>query len=76
MILTQKQSILKTDIQKKKNETWAPGSSTCTRRHANTNRHENNNCFIEHFRQQFSSQNAKNAVSENQDFNTFWGSML
>ena len=62
-------------ISKKKNETWAPGSSTCTRRHANINRHENNNFFIEHFRQQFSSQNAKNAVSENQDFNTFWGSM-
>ena len=44
---------LKLISKKKKNETWAPGSSTCTRRHANTNRHENNNCFIEHFRQQF-----------------------
>ena len=71
MILTQEQSIPTTDIQKKKNQIWAPGScSTCTRRHVNIYRHENDNCFIEHFRQKFFSQ-TKNDVAEHQDFNTF-----
>ena len=75
MILTQEQSIPTTDIQKKKNEIWAPGScSTCTRRHVNIYRHENDNCGIEHFRHKFFSQ-TKNSVAEHKDFNTFWGSM-
>ena len=74
MILTQEQSIPTTDIQKK-SEIWAPGScSTCTRRHVNIYRHENDNCGIEHFRQKFFSQ-TKNGVAEQKDFNTFWGSM-
>ena len=50
-------------------------SITSTRRHATKNKHKNDNWFKEHFGENLSSQNTRNGVSENQDFNIFWGSM-